>query len=79
MGRRPLNDDPGGKQREEEWEVAGLGHEPVMRADVVRLLLPMPRPGLRLIDFTVGLGGHAEALLEAAPPDTELLAAYNMK
>lgn len=51
----------------------GLGHEPVMRADVVRLLLPMPRPGLRLVDLTTGLGGHSEALLEAAPPDAELL------
>ncbi len=51
----------------------GLGHEPVMRADVVRLLLPEPRPGLRLIDLTVGLGGHAEALLEAAPPDAQLI------
>ncbi|MDG2306397.1 MAG: 16S rRNA (cytosine(1402)-N(4))-methyltransferase RsmH [Candidatus Binatia bacterium] len=52
----------------------GLEHEPVMRADVVRLLLPTPRPGLRLIDLTVGLGGHSEALLEAAPSDAELLA-----
>lgn len=70
-----LDDDPGGTQRKEEWEVgAGLVHEPVMRADVVRLLLPMPRPGLRLVDLTVGLGGHAEALLTAAPPDAELLA-----
>ncbi len=69
-----LDDDPGGTQRKEERAVDGLGHEPVMRADVVRLLLPMPRPGLRLIDLTVGLGGHSEALLEAAPPDAQLLA-----
>ncbi len=69
-----LDDDPGGTQRKEERAVDGLGHEPVMRADVVRLLLPMPRPGLRLIDLTVGLGGHSEALLEVAPPDAELLA-----
>ena len=68
-----LDDDPGGTQRKEEWAVDGLGHEPVMQADVVRLLLPMPRPGLRLVDSTVGLGGHAEALLEAAPPDAQLL------
>lgn len=66
-------DDPGGVPRKEEWEVAGLEHEPVLRADVVRLLLPRPRPGLRLVDCTTGLGGHAEALLEAAPPDAELL------
>ncbi len=69
----PLTDDPGGTQRKEERAVDGLGHEPVMRADVVRLLLPEPRPGLRLIDLTVGLGGHAEALLEAAPPDAQLI------
>jgi 16S rRNA (cytosine1402-N4)-methyltransferase len=68
-----LEDDPGGVPRKEEWEVAGLEHEPVLRADVVRLLLPRPRPGLRLVDCTTGLGGHAEALLEAAPPDAELL------
>lgn len=71
--RSPLEDDPGGWRRLEVWEVAGLEHEPVLRADVVRYLLPKPRPGLRLIDCTVGLGGHSEALLEAAPPDAELL------
>ena len=70
----PLDDDPGGTQRLEEWEVDGLEHEPVMRADVIRLLLPLPRPGLRLVDLTVGLGGHAQALLDAAPRDAELLA-----
>lgn len=68
-----LEDDPGGKQRKEERGVDGLGHEPVMRADAVRLLLPMPRPGLRLVDVTTGLGGHSEALLEAAPSDAEIL------
>jgi 16S rRNA (cytosine1402-N4)-methyltransferase len=31
-----------------------------------------PRPGARLVDATIGLGGHAEALL-AASPDTSLL------
>jgi 16S rRNA (cytosine1402-N4)-methyltransferase len=45
-----------------------------MLADVVSLLLPNPsRPGLRIVDATVGLGGHAEALLSAAAPDAELL------
>lgn len=51
----------------------GLGHEPVMWADAVRLLLSGPRPGLRLVDVTTGLGGHSEALLGAAPSDAELL------
>src|SRR5262245_55834496 len=45
-------------------------HVPVMVGQVVRGL--RPRPGARLVDATVGLGGHAEALLAAAP-DTRLL------
>jgi 16S rRNA (cytosine1402-N4)-methyltransferase len=45
-------------------------HVPVMVGQVVRGL--RPRPGARLVDATVGLGGHAAALLEAAP-DTRLL------
>src|SRR5262245_11344893 len=40
-------------------------HVPVMVGQVVRGL--RPRPGARLVDATVGLGGHAEALLDAAP------------
>jgi 16S rRNA (cytosine1402-N4)-methyltransferase len=46
-------------------------HVPVMVGKVVRGL--RPRPGARLVDATVGLAGHAAALLEAAP-DTQLLA-----
>ena len=41
------------------------GHVPVMVGQVVRGL--RPRPGARLVDATVGLGGHAAALLDAAP------------
>lgn len=40
-------------------------HVPVLRGQVVALLAPAA-PGT-LVDVTVGLGGHAEALLEAAP------------
>lgn len=40
-------------------------HEPVLCQQVVELLRPAA-PGL-LVDATVGLGGHAEALLEAEP------------
>ena len=40
-------------------------HEPVMAEEVVRLLAP--RPGGRYIDATLGTGGHARAVLEAAP------------
>ena len=38
-------------------------HRPVLRDEVVRLLSGLP--GRTLVDGTVGLGGHAEALLEA--------------
>jgi 16S rRNA (cytosine1402-N4)-methyltransferase len=40
-------------------------HTPVLRDEVVRLLVP--RPDGVIVDGTVGLGGHAEALLEAEP------------
>jgi len=40
------------------------GHVPVLRNEVVRLLAP--KAGATIVDATVGLGGHAEALLSAA-------------
>ena len=40
-------------------------HLPVMVAEVVDVLRPVP-PGI-IVDATVGAGGHAEALLEALP------------
>ena len=40
-------------------------HIPVLTGPVIEWLAPAA-PGL-LVDATVGLGGHAEALLEAAP------------
>ncbi len=43
----------------------GAAHVPVMVGVVVEWL--RPRPGARLVDATVGLGGHAAALLAAAP------------
>jgi len=43
----------------------GAAHVPVMVAEVVEWL--RPRPGARLVDATVGLGGHAAVLLAAAP------------
>ncbi len=48
----------------------GVAHVPVMEGQVVGGL--SPRPGARLVDATLGLGGHAAALLAAAP-DTRLL------
>jgi 16S rRNA (cytosine1402-N4)-methyltransferase len=43
----------------------GAAHVPVMVAEVVVWL--RPRPDALLVDATVGLGGHAAALLAAAP------------
>src|SRR5262245_24507834 len=48
----------------------GAAHVPVLVGQVVGGL--RPRPGARLVDGTIGLGGHAAALLAAAP-DTTLL------
>jgi 16S rRNA (cytosine1402-N4)-methyltransferase len=48
----------------------GAPHVPVMVGQVVGGL--RPRPGARLVDATVGAGGHAEALLAAAPGATLL-------
>jgi len=46
-------------------------HTPVLLADVIAGLAP--HPGDLFIDGTLGLGGHAEALLEASAPDGRLL------
>lgn len=43
----------------------GFDHQPVMVAEVLELLAPVP-PGI-VVDATVGGGGHAVALLEALP------------
>jgi 16S rRNA (cytosine1402-N4)-methyltransferase len=43
-------------------------HEPVMVARIVELLAPaLTAPGAVFVDGTLGLGGHTEALLRAAP------------
>ena len=46
-------------------------HEPVMLHEAVEGLAV--RPGGRYVDATAGLGGHAEAVLEAASPGRALL------
>jgi 16S rRNA (cytosine1402-N4)-methyltransferase len=46
-------------------------HVPVMAQEVVRALAV--QPGGRYVDCTVGTGGHAEAILEAASPGGLLL------
>lgn len=48
-----------------------LGHEPVMVRQVLDLL---DLPGRRVVvDCTIGLGGHAQAMLEAAGPRATLI------
>ena len=43
-------------------------HQPVLLAEVVRLFAEVPEcHGATLVDGTVGLGGHAEGLLDADP------------
>jgi len=46
-------------------------HKPVMLEEVVELL--NPRAGGRYVDLTLGLGGHAERVLQASAPDGQLL------
>ena len=46
-------------------------HEPVLLEAVLTAL--DPRPGGRYVDATVGLGGHAAALLAGSAPDGQLL------
>jgi 16S rRNA (cytosine1402-N4)-methyltransferase len=51
---------------QEERVVKHEGHEPVLLHEALELL--DPRPGQVLVDATLGLGGHAEAMLERVAP-----------
>jgi 16S rRNA (cytosine1402-N4)-methyltransferase len=48
-----------------------VGHVPVLLAEVLELLAV--RPGALFVDGTVGLGGHAAAVLRASAPDGRLV------
>jgi 16S rRNA (cytosine1402-N4)-methyltransferase len=64
------SEEPPMQEDETDTGPVGTPHVPVMEGQVVEGLCP--RPGARLVDATVGAGGHAAALLAAAP-DTTLL------
>ncbi len=47
------------------------GHVPVLLTTVLDILLPSP--GEKILDVTLGLGGHAEAFLSKVPPNGTLI------
>ena len=51
--------------------VASVTHVPVLLEEVLAML-PLP-PAARILDLTLGLGGHAEALLARCDPETRYL------
>jgi 16S rRNA (cytosine1402-N4)-methyltransferase len=56
----------------EDSLIVGAHHVPVLLPEVIALL--QPKPGDRVLDGTVGLGGHAAALLAAISPEGTLIA-----
>ena len=46
-------------------------HDPVMLEEALAMLAV--KPGGHYLDATIGLGGHAEAILNASSPDGRLL------
>ena len=56
------------EQRSERSREGSLGHVPVLLERCVALLAPaISRPGAVVVDATLGLGGHSEALLAKFP------------
>ncbi len=62
-----------GRGRQDEGPPPDIegGHDPVMVTEVLELL--QPGPGARILDCTLGAGGHAEALIEKAGPEAQLI------
>jgi 16S rRNA (cytosine1402-N4)-methyltransferase len=63
--------DPGGPSQRSSMTEVESGHLPVMVEEVMTPLSPLP--GSAHVDATVGGGGHALRILEAASPDGLLL------
>jgi len=61
-----------GSGRAAETDARSPAHVPVLYGEVMEYL--QPRSGARYIDATVGLGGHAQGMLERSSPDGRLLA-----
>ncbi|GAB3717482.1 16S rRNA (cytosine(1402)-N(4))-methyltransferase RsmH [Nocardiopsis nanhaiensis] len=62
------DDSPDQSQTEQSQAETDPRHVPVMLDRIVELLAPaLSHPGAVLIDGTLGLGGHSEALLKACP------------
>lgn len=54
-----------------EIEVAAIEHKPVMWKEVVEAL--HLRPGITIVDATIGTGAHAEKILKEIAPDGRLI------
>jgi 16S rRNA (cytosine1402-N4)-methyltransferase len=63
-----MSDEPAFEEPESPLSAGTFQHEPVMLRRIVDLLAPaLTAEGSIFIDGTLGLGGHTEALLAAAP------------
>ena len=58
-------------ERDSDGRLASYVHTPVLLQEIVALL--DPQPGFRILDGTVGTGGHAEALLSHTEGKAELI------
>ena len=54
-------------------EPASLQHVSVLRQEVLDMLVPAERTPKRILDCTLGLAGHAQALLKLAGTDAQLV------